>query len=135
MNWNLLVEFSNIWIHFPLKWILCFDDLQNDWYIIDLKIIILINAGSTRNVPFAKIFRVVQTKAILFLKSITERGESDIERLWNLPAYLRSSSFPTGCLTWWSLSDSSDSIKETRIEFRSAVTFEQVESAIEIVLK
>ena len=35
------------------------------------------------NWSLSEILRVVQTKAILLLKSMSERGGSDIERLWN----------------------------------------------------
>ena len=33
--------------------------------------------------PYFENLRVVQTQAILFLKSMSERGGSDLERLWN----------------------------------------------------
>ena len=36
------------------------------------------------SVKILEFLRVVQTQAILFLKSMSERGGFDIERLWNL---------------------------------------------------
>ena len=58
------IDFKN-----KIAWVLTtLESLQNE------------NFEISRNL--AKVLRVVQTEVILFLKSLSERGGSDMERLW-----------------------------------------------------